>query len=159
MKKIVSIIVVLLATITLDAQDGRSIYNKYSDYDNVSAVYISPSMFKIMGKLPEMNLSGDNFDFSSVIKSLNGFYLIDSRNASINAKLRADAEKSIDSGKFELLMEAKDKGETVRIYTLGDEIIVTGLVMIAYKEEECTYISLDGKISRDQLELIISKQD
>ena len=39
------------------AQDGKGIYNKYSDNEDVSAVYISSSMFKLMGnKVPNMDL-------------------------------------------------------------------------------------------------------
>lgn len=156
MKKIITAAVSILLTFTLSAQEGRSIYNRYSDAENVSAVYISPAMFRIMGKLPEMNLSGNDVPFSSIVKSLNGFYLIESKNSSINASLKADAEKMIRSGRYELLMEAKDNGQTVHIYISGDEQTVVGLVMFVYEKDSVTFINIDGNMSRAKLEKLIA---
>ena len=44
MKKLFIIAATLLLGIFAHAQDGKSIYNKFSDEEGVSAVYISPSM-------------------------------------------------------------------------------------------------------------------
>lgn len=156
MKKIITAAVSILLTFTLSAQEGRSIYNKYSDAENVSAVYISPAMFRIMGKLPEMNLSGNDVPFSSIVKSLNGFYLIESKNSSINASLKADAEKMIRSGRYELLMEARDNGQTVHIYISGDEQTVVGLVMFVDEKDSVAFINIDGNMSRAKLEKLIA---
>ena len=156
MKKIITAAVSILLTFTLSAQEGRSIYNRYSDAENVSAVYISPAMFRIMGKLPEMNLSGNDVPFSSIVKSLNGFYLIESKNSSINASLKADAEKMIKSGRYELLMEAKDNGQTVHIYISGDEQTVVGLVMFVDEKDSVAFINIDGNMSRAKLEKLIA---
>ena len=46
MKKIFAIAAAMLVTVSAFAQDGKSIYKKYSDAENVSAVYISPAMFR-----------------------------------------------------------------------------------------------------------------
>lgn len=156
MKKIITAAVSILLTFTLSAQEGRSIYNRYSDAENVSAVYISPAMFRIMGKLPEMNLSGNDVPFSSIVKSLNGFYLIESENSSINASLKADAEKMIRSGRYELLMEARDNGQTVHIYISGDEQTVDGLVMLVDEKDSVAFINIDGNMSRAKLEKLIA---
>ena len=59
MKKLFIIAATLLLGVLAHAQDGKSIYNKFSDEEGVSAVYISPSMFKLIGKLPEIEI-GDN---------------------------------------------------------------------------------------------------
>lgn len=156
MKKIITAAVSILLTFTLSAQEGRSIYNRYSDAENVSAVYISPAMFRIMGKLPEMNLSGNDVPFSSIVKSLSGFYLIESENSSINASLKADAEKMIRSGRYELLMEARDSGQTVHIYISGDEQTVDGLVMLVDEKDSVAFINIDGNMSRAKLEKLIA---
>ena len=51
MKKLFIIAAVMLLGTLAKAQDAKSIYNKFSDEQGVSAVYISPSMFKLIGKL------------------------------------------------------------------------------------------------------------
>ena len=56
MKKIALIAAFSLLVATAFAQDGKSIYNKYSDEKNVSAVYISPTMFRLMGSIPEIEM-------------------------------------------------------------------------------------------------------
>lgn len=154
MKKIIALAAVLLLTVCAFAQDGKRIYDKYSDAENVSAVYISSSMFRMMGRLPDMDVNG--LDISPLISGLNGFYMLNSENPSVNASLRSDAENFITKGKYEMLMETKDNGETVRIYTIGDEKTVTNFVMLALEKTEITFISIEGKMSRKDLEKALS---
>ena len=157
MKKLIALAVVLLMTVQGFAQDGKSIYNKYSGEEGVSAVYISKAMFKMMGKLPSVEINDSDVNLSKVVSSLDAFYLIESGNKSINDKLAQDVRKFIDSGDYEILMEVKDDGETVRFYTIGDEQIVTGLVMMILDGNECTFLCLDGRMQREDLEKIISE--
>lgn len=156
MKKLFAIAAALLLTVCAFAQDGKSFYQKYSDYPNVSAVYISPAMFRLIGKLPEIDLGTGEVNVSSIVKSLNGFYLIDSENADINDKIKKDADKLVSGGKYELLLEAKDDGDIVHIYTVGDDNVINNLVMIASEPNEITCICLDGKILREDLEKLVA---
>ena len=59
MKRIILLAVLLLTALTASAQSGKSIYQKYSDAENVSAVYISPAMFRLIGKIPDLEV-GEN---------------------------------------------------------------------------------------------------
>lgn len=147
----------LLTTITALAQDGRSIYNKYSDEKDVSCVYISPAMFRMIGKVPDMDVNGNNVNLSSIIKTMSGLYVIDSKNQKINSSLIGDIDRFISKGDYEMLMEAKDDGETVRIYTVGDEKTVTSFVLLSKEADESTFICLEGKMSRQELEKAISE--
>ena len=66
-------------------------------------------------------------------------------------------KKFVKADKYETLMEIKDDdGENVRIYirSLGDD--VKGLVMMISDDESSTFIFIDGKISRENLEKILS---
>lgn len=157
MKRFVLVAALLLTTITTFAQNGKSIYQKYSDAEGVSAVYISPAMFRLIGKIPDLQIEGEDVNLAPIIKSLTGLYLIDSENPAINASLKADAEQFVMKGNYELLMEAKDSGETMRLFTVGTETIVNGFVMIADEGDETTFIFLDGKMNRDELEKIIAE--
>ena len=53
MRRILITIIVLALACSARAQDYKSLYQKYSDDERVSAIYISPAMFKMIGKLPE----------------------------------------------------------------------------------------------------------
>lgn len=157
MKKILVITAVLLLTATAFAQDGKSIYNKYSDAKDVSGVYISPAMFRLIGKIPDMEIADEDVNLTSIIKSLTGLYIIDSENGSINENIKRDAEKFVKDGKYELLMEVKENSETTHIYITGTNDNVSSFVLISYEPDECTFICIDGQISREKLEKIIAE--
>ena len=157
MKRFVLVAALLLTAITAFAQNGKSIYQKYSEAEGVSAVYISPAMFRLIGKIPDLQIEGEDVNLAPIIKSLTGLYLIDSENPAINASLKADAEQFVRKGNYELLMEAKDSGETMRLFTVGTETLVNGFVMIADEGDETTFIFLDGKMNREELEKVIAE--
>lgn len=158
MKRIIILFAALLLTASAFAQNGKSIYQKYSDAENVSAVYVSPAMFRMIGQIPDLEVGQDNVNLTPVIRSLTGLYILNSENAAINGSLRADAERFINSGKYELLMEAKDSGETVRIYTVGNDRVIEGFVMLAAEASEVTFICLDGQMPRKDFEELLSKE-
>ena len=155
MKRIFALFAALLLTVTAFAQNGKSIYQKYSEAENVSAVYISPAMFRLIGKIPNIEVDENSVNLSPLIRSLSGMYIINSENQSINASLRSDVERFIKTGIYELLMEAKNDGEVVQMYTMGTEKTVTGFVMLAVDGEEVTFISLDGQMPRDEVERVM----
>jgi hypothetical protein len=159
MKRIAAFVAaMLLLTAGTWAQDGKGIYNKYSDNEEVSAVYISSSMFKLMGKVPNMQLSdGNSMNLGSIIKNLNSMYLLDCEDPDLCKEIISDVNKFISKYDFDLLMEIKDKGEVVRIYTSGNEKTVTQFIMTASEYDAFTFICLDGTMSRADLEKAIAK--
>ncbi len=157
MKRIIILFAALLLSFSAFAQNGKSIYQKYSDAENVSAVYVSPAMFRMIGQIPDLEVGQENVNLTPVIRSLTGLYILNSENAAINGSLRADAERFINSGRYELLMEAKDSGETVRIYTVGSDRAIEGFVMLAAEASEVTFICLDGQMPRKDFEELFSK--
>ena len=158
MKNIVIFLAALLLSLSAAAQNGKSIYQKYSDAESVSAVYISPAMFRLIGRIPDMEVGEDNVNLTPVIRALTGLYILNSENASVNGALRADAERFINSNRYELLMEAKDDGETVRIYTIGNDRTIEGFVMLAAEPGEVTFICLDGQMPRKDFEDLIARK-
>ena len=134
MKKLYILVVMLLMSVTAFAQNGRSLYNKYSDAPNVEAVYVSPAMFRLIGKIPDIEMQDESVNLGPIIKSLSGLYILS-----------------------ELLMEAKDNGEVMRLYTVGSDKIVNSLVMLARQEGETDFICIDGDMPREELENLIAE--
>ena len=152
MKKLILIAALMIASVAAFAQSGKSIYQKYSDCEKVSAVYISPAMFRLIGQIPNLEVEDEDIDLSPVIKTLKGLYLINSENPDIRENIIKEVEKFVDSADYELLLEAKDEGETVRIYTVGNEQTVKGFVMLAIEADELTFICIDGEMDRNDLD-------
>ena len=114
-------------------------------------------MFRMIGKIPDVEFQDKDINFASIIKSMSGFYVINATDTKIGEKLYADVRKFIDKGKYELLMEAKESGEVARIYTVGDEKTVTSLVMLAQENSETAFIAIDGKMDREELENLMAQ--
>ena len=156
MKQLYIIVAMLLLSISAFAQDGRSLYNKYSDYDNVEAVYISPAMFRLIGKIPDVEMQGENVNLGPIIKTLSGLYILSIEDPRIAQDLADDVNRFIKKGDYELLMEAKDNGEVTRMYTVGDDFVVNSFVLLAREGDEVNFICIDGTIPRDKLEDLIA---
>lgn len=152
MNKISLIIIALMASIAMQAQDYKSLYQKYSDDERVTAVYISPAMFKLIGKLPEVKIEDNGVDFGPMIKSMTGFYLLQTEDKDLADKIFKDVSKVVNGHKFETLMEVKDKGERVNVFSLGDKNFLKSLLFTAFQGNETTFISIDGLIKRDDVE-------
>ena len=156
MKKIfLTIAIAVLGIATAASQSGESIYKKYSDCAGVDAVYISPAMFRIMGTLPDADT---DVDFGKLLKTMKGMYILDTENLEVGAAIRKDVERMVEKKEFELLMEAKSDGETVFFYTAGTADTVTCLLMLAVEPDEVSFLSLEGKMDRAELEAALANE-
>ena len=142
----------MLASVSLFAQNGaKDIYSRYSGEKGVSAVYISPSMFSMMGRLPEVEEEG-----LDAIKSLTGFYVIEIEgNAKLAKKLGGEVKSLVEKGEYELMMEANEEGEQVQIYSVSEGDIIKSLVMLSYEEDEVTFLCIDGSIEKAKVGKLI----
>lgn len=156
MKKIYAIIAAIVLTVPAFAQGGKELYNKYSDLPGVSAVYISPAMFRLIGRIPDVELADEDVNFTPIIKSMNGFYLLSTEDVATGDKLYGEVSRGLNKSKYELLMEAKEDGEVMRLYSVGDDKTVTSLLMLAKDGSETTFLSIDGQMDRSKLEEVIA---
>lgn len=150
----------LLMTVGAFAQEGKRLYNKYSDQDGVSAVYISPAMFKLIGQLPDINIEsadGRKMDMAPLVRSFSGFYMLSfEKKSAISEQIFKEVTAMVNKGDFELLMEVKDDGSTVRMYTLGNDKVVNSFVCIMNEDSQTTFFSLEGSMERSDLEKMLS---
>ncbi|MBE6239635.1 MAG: DUF4252 domain-containing protein [Bacteroidales bacterium] len=160
MKKIITMAFMLLLAVGAFAQEGKKLYNKYSDQEGVSAVYISPAMFKLVGQLPDINVdmaNGEKMDVAPLVRSFSGFYMLSFEQKSpASTELYKEVTAMVNKGNFELLMEVKDSGSTIRMYTLGDEKTVSSFVCIINEDDETMFFSLEGSMDRSDLEKLIA---
>lgn len=157
MKKTLLIIALSLLSLSVWAQNAKTIYNKYSGQPKVSAVYISPAMFKMMGSIPELEIADEDIDLTPIIKNLEGMYIIDSENKQVNASLRKEINTMISGKEYELLMEAKDGDESVKMFIKCHEDIVKSFIMVCEEEhDELSFIMFDGSILAKDLNALLT---
>ena len=158
MKHIIILAIMLLSFTAASAQEGKNIYNKYSGGKNVSAVYISPSMFKLIGQLPDLEIDtadGSSMNIAPLISSFQGFYMLDVSDPAVISSINKDVAAMISKGKYELLMEMKDEGDHLEIYTCGNEKIIESFIFIASDSDGIQFICIDGMMDRKDLENIL----
>ena len=160
MKKIITIALMLLMAVGAYAQEGKRLYNKYSDMDGVSAVYISPAMFRLMGQLPDLDVEmsdGQNMDIAPLIRSFSGFYMLSfEKKSAASEELYKEVTAMVNKSNFELLMEVKEDGSTIRMYTLGDEKVVNSFVCIINEDDQTMFFCLEGTMNRSELEKLMA---
>ena len=152
MRRAILTIIISLVAFTAFAQDYKTIYQKYSDDERVTAVYISPAMFKMIGKLPEVRIEDNGLDLAPMIKSMTGFYMLQTEDSSLAEKISKDVTRIVGGGKFETLMEIKDKGQKVNILSLGDDQFLKSLLLTVFDSGESTFIGIDGLMNRADVE-------
>ncbi len=157
MKKIVFMAVLILSCVGAFAQSGNSIYMKYSEKPMVNSVYISPSMFKLMGQLPDMEMDDETVNLTAAVKTLSGLYILESENKGVNDNIAKDLAKMVQSSEYELLMESKDDGEMMRIYIVSDGDYVKSFVLYSLDEEECDFICIEGNMLKTQMMSLIGE--
>lgn len=155
MKRLIVLLLAAFVAMSASAQNSKSIYNKYRNESGISSVYVSPSMFKMMGKVP--NIEGA--DFSSVIKYLEAMYVIDCENPFVAKKLKTEVLDYAESKRMELMMEARDGDELVRVYTVTKDEFVTDFIMLLSENDECVFIGIEGKIDPATLGQVIASMD
>lgn len=157
MKKI--IIIALAAIISMAsaaAQNSKKqIYSDYSGKPGVSAVYISPAMFKLMKAVPDIEINDQEVNFSRFIRTLEGMYILSIDEPGMASQLVRDVEKELRNGKHELLMEAVEGSETTRIYVIQKDSIISDLVLLARAGSSTSYISITGQMPLDEISKMI----
>ena len=78
------------------------------------------------------------------------------KKSAASAELYKEVTSLVNKGNFELLMEVKDDGSTVRMYTLGDEKVVNSFVCIINEDDQTMFFCLEGTMNRSDLEKLMA---
>lgn len=157
MKKIIILTLAFaISMLSTAAQNTKKqIYSDYSGKPEVSAVYISPAMFKLIKTVPDIRINSQEVNFSRFIKTLEGMYILSTSDTEMASRLSKDVEKELKSGNHELLMEAFEGSEVTRIYIVQKDNIVSDLILISRNGGSISYISITGEMPFDELSKMI----
>ena len=157
MKKIIILLLAFAVSMVSSAAQNskKKIYSEYSGKPGVSAVYISPAMFKLMKTVPDIEINSQEVNFSRFISTLEGMYILNSSDQDIASRLAKDVESELRYGKHELLMEAIEENQTTRIYIVQNDSIVSDLILLSRDGHSTSYISITGEMPLDELSKMI----
>ena len=134
---------------SLQANAQVKAFEKYADTKNVTYVYISKFMLRMVDASSAPSVPGENTE--SLMKKLNGIQIISSENKNAIARLKADAQSIVKQGKYELLMQVDDDGDKVRIYHHEGKQ-QSAVVMMVEEDDEYSVIVFSGTFTLDDVQ-------
>ncbi|MEL4307524.1 DUF4252 domain-containing protein [Joostella sp. CR20] len=169
MKKLILIIAFTIVPFLSPAQ---SIFDKYSESNDVTFVALQPKMFQMLSKI---NISSDDPDAAAVfdlVNNITSFKVITTENPKITKDIDSWVSNHLKSSSFEELMRVRDGGSNVKFYVKegADENHVKELLMfvtdlntdnieLGGKKPETVLLSLTGNIDLRQISKLTSKMD
>lgn len=150
MKKFALFALTAMMAVSMSAQSGKQLYKKYFDNEGMETVHISGFLLRTAGRAATVDLDGK--DFSKFARSLKGLYIITAQTPDTRAALGADIRKIIRKGDLESLMESSSDGQKMMMYINGNDDDVTELAIVTLDEETVTLVSLEGRMSRSEIE-------
>lgn len=169
MKKYLVITVMALLPLTGFSQ---SIFDKYEDLDDVSAVVVNKSMFNLLAKMDVDVDDPEAQEYMDMAQSLSGLKVFITESPKISADMKGEVTKYLKSSKMEELMRVKDKDANVKFYIRNgkDEdhvsellMFVTGMknvdVEVNGRKFETVLLSLTGDIDLNKIGSLTKKMN
>lgn len=144
---VIAILCLVLAQIGA-AQNSKALFDKYTDMDDVTSVYVSKAMFKMMPSFETAGLSLVNM--KGKIESLQ---VITTQRKDLAPKMREDFSKLIGKG-HEELMRVRDGKTKATFYADMKGDLVKDLIMLADTDEGFTIIQLLGNFTLQDIQEI-----
>tara|TARA_R100001369_G_scaffold92711_1_gene139278 strand:+ start:9776 stop:10369 length:594 start_codon:yes stop_codon:yes gene_type:complete len=167
-KNIIAVLVAVLPFIGF----SQSMFDKFEDLDNVSAVVVNESMFKLLSKINVEVDDKEAQDFMDIAQNLKNLKVFITEDKKISADMQVTMEKYLKSSSLQELMRVKDKDANVKFYIKSgkDEdhvsellMFVTGIkngnVEINDRKFETVLLSLTGDIDLNKIGSLTQKMN
>lgn len=125
-KAILSIL--LLASVTV-AFAQKNPFEKFSDMDGVTSVYISKTMLSMIPKGGKTNFNG--VDVGDFLNKLSSILILTSEDKKVAPQMLSLANERVKGRDYELLMRVKtDDNDNVNFFMIGSSDNIQELIMI-----------------------------
>lgn len=165
-------IIIALAAILPLIGFSQSMFDKYEDLDNVSAVVVNESMFKLLSKINVEVDDKEAQDFMDIAQNLRNLKVFITEDKKVSADMQSTMERYLKSSSLQELMRVKDKDANVKFYIKSgkDEdhvsellMFVTGVknmnVEINDRKIETVLLSLTGDIDLNKIGSLTQKMN
>ena len=143
MKRIIlTLCMTMIACITAFAQ--KALFEKYSETDGVSTVYISHNMMRMMG-----NVKAGNKDISKVAGRLQ---ILSCERPSLIPSIKKSAQNIFNQQKYSIVVQVNEGGEHTTIYERHYPNGKNEFALLAIERNEITIINLLGNISLQDIQ-------
>lgn len=149
--KILFAIMLMLTTITASAQVKA--FEKYSDTEGVTYVYISKALLRMAGAFNMPSAPGTNM--KNIIPKVDAIQIITSMEDDMASRLKREAENIVKNQNYELLMQVDDDGDKVRIYHHEGKK-QSAIIMLTTSDDETVVIAFTGTFTLKDVESMVN---
>ena len=134
------------------AQDD--VFDRLSDMDGVTAVYISKSMF---GSMKGMDMG--SLDISKVAGKIEAMQVLTAEKTKAAQAIKTEVDKLVKNKDYEIMMKVKDSDSKVAFYVKRENNKIKGLLMLVDETpKEYTIIQIKGDLSLKEIQDITNSQ-
>lgn len=127
MKRTIFVIALIMSMSTIFAQ--KNPFEKFSDMDGVTSVYISKNMLSLFPKKAKMDYGG--VDVGNFVHKLSSILILTSENPKIANEMVSLANNRVKRKEYELLMRVKSEDrDNVKFFMRGTSKKIHELIMI-----------------------------
>lgn len=126
----------------------NKLFDKYSEMDNVTSIYISKAMFQMM---PSFETNGLNL--MNLKGKIEGLQVLSTDNNNIKEKMRTDF-KGLIGKDHEELMRVKEGNTRATFYVKQKGDLISELIMLADTDSSFNVIQLAGKFTLQDIQEI-----
>ena len=154
MKRIITITVtaIILLLTGANAQTLNGFFEKYDKDSRFESVSVGKFLFNLA--LLSDDLKSEDREMLANLREIKILTSKEVPEASFAANVMRDLDRVIEKGDFESLVEVREKGERVNIYTRMDGNYVTDLLISVREAGEMNLVWLNGKFSPEMIEKI-----
>lgn len=153
MKYLFSTIVVLLLTVSVNAQDDAisKYFDQYLDDDNFTVVYVSGKMFDMIAKVDIDELKEEEAQaIMDVAKDIKGLRVLVTDVDPKQYYKQARKLIKTDDG-YEVLLTVRDKGDNVNFWIKEKNNVIEELFLLVGSEDEFVLVSFLGKLDLNKI--------
>jgi hypothetical protein len=146
MKKIITSLVIVMATFSVSAQGEvvNKYFNQYAGNDQFTKLSVSSKMFSMFTQLDAG--TPEEKEFLAAIAKIKGMKVLVGDSINNAAALYKQANADVDKAGFEELMSVVDAGENMRFSIKENNGIIQELVMVAGGKKKFVMMSIYGQI-------------
>lgn len=143
MKTIIAniLVAIMLMMTSINAQTQKNPFDKFSDYEDVTYIFISEAMLKLVGTTAIPSIDG--IDINEIGSKLKSIQIITSEKHNKNS-LKSEAMSIIKKDSYEKLIQVSEKDNKVDIY-FKDGKKNSIIVMINGEKDDTVLIVFSGE--------------
>lgn len=150
MKRIYLLTTMLLVCALSGMAQLSKVFDKYADVDDVTSVYISKTMLRMM---PDMKTDGMNI--GGAASKIDVIRILTTENAAMAVKLQKDVSAHFSPNGFEELMRVNEGKEKTAIYIKSNDNDTNEYVIINAEPTEFNLIQIVGTLKPSDVQGMI----